>query len=183
MAFKVPEDTEFPSLYDTVCRSGDDQPSECSSQAGLSFPGPNPDMNCATSGASTGAVCTRDCLVPCGYDRLGLKSCACEGGVYVACPCTKPSSYEGELTAPSCDTIEASGGSNDITVLDPDGVDPIPCDEPWQECIGFDPDELGNPNRGCVCLPQRGPDLQFFVPFRAAWDCAATNRWFSLEVP
>jgi hypothetical protein len=174
---------ELASLYENTCRPNglEDQLPEC---AGGEFSGPNPDMNCSTASSSTGAACSRDCLVPCGFQRLGLKSCTCQGGSYVACPCSKPDSYLGAPTAPPCSEIPDSGGSNDITVLDPDGVAPQPCEVAWQQCVGVDPEEPDNPNRGCVCLPQQVPATrQFGDPPSLAWICGATNRWFSLEVP
>jgi hypothetical protein len=55
----------------------------------------------------TGQACTHDAATTCGFKQLGTKVCTCGGGVYTQCPCFPPKTWQGELTAPYCDSHTA----------------------------------------------------------------------------
>jgi hypothetical protein len=125
---------------------------------------PNPDPSCSTTNASSGAACTRDCDVPCGFNQLGGKHCTCEAGIYSQCPCSPPPGWAGAPTAGPCSAVGGDGTSASLTGL--------PCASQWQECIGSELPN-GTTYRGCVCLPSltAGAGL--------AWACGSTNKWFN----
>jgi hypothetical protein len=123
----------------------------------------NTDANCNTSNARSGSSCTQDCLVTCGFQNMGLKTCTCAGGSYSQCPCPRPDNYMGAETAPPCNTLGSPDGSADA-------LDDLPCETEWAQCIGNDV-VTGNTPRGCACLRNIvSNDLQ--------WYCGSTNRWF-----
>jgi hypothetical protein len=117
---------------------------------------------CNSDNASTGTVCTEDCVITCGFNQLGTKTCMCDGGYYSSCPCPRPEEYQGALTAPLCDTADGT------TTSLKNGA----CETEWQQCIGTDP-ITGNTPRGCVCMRHSRGNLQ--------WYCGSTNKWFALE--
>jgi hypothetical protein len=125
--------------------------------------GINPDLNCNSSRARSGESCTTDCLVPCGYQTMGLKTCSCAQGTYSQCPCPKPDEYLGAPTAPDCSTMDSPDGSADA-------LDDLPCTVEWAQCIGNDRVD-GNTPRGCACM-------KHIVTGNLQWFCGSTNRWF-----
>ncbi len=126
----------------------------------------NTDANCNSSDARSGAACTQDCLVACGFQSMGLKTCSCASGSYSQCPCPRPPEYLGAETAPDCDTL----GSPDGTA---EALDDLPCTTEWAQCIGNDP-VTGNTPRGCACM-------KHIVSGMLQWFCGSTNRWFQPE--
>jgi hypothetical protein len=178
-----PADSQFASDLDYWCRNPDfDVFPICTAQAPTA--GPNTDASCDTGESSAGAPCTQDCLDGCGFSRLGAEYCTCGAdGLYANCRCLKATKYEGAATAPSCDTIEEAGGSNEITVLDPPGTGSLPCDTVWEQCIGIDPaNPTASPPRGCVCLPAIDPVTLEFNMDQLNWICGSTNNWFGPEL-
>lgn len=177
-----PAESSFASDLDYWCRNPDFDFPVCTDQDPTG--GPNTDPSCDTSESSSGDPCTQDCLAGCGFRRLGAELCTCDPvtGLYANCRCTKGSKYGGAATAPPCDTIEESGGSNDIFVLDPPGSDSLPCDTVWEQCIGIDPaNPLADPPRGCVCMPAINTNLEFDMS-QLNWVCGSTNRWFAPQL-
>lgn len=120
------------------------------------------DPNCNTTYAKSGATCTMDCEIECGFDGMGTKTCTCMGGVYTMCPCPKPAEYLGAATAPYCP------GDGMTTALKD-----MPCEVEWDQCIGKDA-VSGSTPKGCVCMKDaaNGDAL--------TWFCGSTNKWFAL---
>lgn len=125
---------------------------------------PSPDANCTSSLAKTNATCTVDCCIACGFNALGTKTCTCDGTVYTACPCAKPSNWMGAATAEACTSVIGNDGLVDTN-------DETPCTTEWTQCIAADAPSGSTP-KGCVCLPdpEAGGALQ--------WSCGSTNKWF-----
>jgi hypothetical protein len=121
----------------------------------------NADPNCNTSSSSTGATCSMDCRVPCGFDEMGLKVCTCTNGTYESCPCARPDEYQGAPTAEFC--TQGAGMTTDL--------DDLPCSTEWEQCIARDA-TTGTP-RGCVCKTSAETGAM-------QWFCGSTNNWFSL---
>jgi hypothetical protein len=124
--------------------------------------GSSNDASCSSALAKTGAPCTTDCNIGCGFNAIGTKTCTCSGGFYSACPCPKPAAYMGAATAPYCpgDGMTAA-------------LKKMPCTKEWDECIGKDAN-TGTP-AGCACL--KDPTSNSLV-----WACGSTNKWFSLAM-
>ena len=120
------------------------------------------DANCNTTYAKTGATCTMDCQIECGFNGMGTKTCTCMGGVYTMCPCPVPAEYGGAATAPYC-------AGDGMTVA----LDDMPCEVEWDQCIGKDV-VSGSTPKGCVCMkdPANSDAL--------TWFCGSTNKWFAL---
>jgi hypothetical protein len=123
---------------------------------------PSPDPTCNTVLAKTGALCTQDCSVACGFAGIGTKTCICSGGAFSACPCPRPPTFMGAPTAPLCATPDGTTTTLRNT----------PCATEWDECIGTDP-VSGTTPQGCVCLVDATGAL--------TWTCGSTNKWFSLD--
>ncbi len=123
----------------------------------------NPDESCNSTNARSGSECTIDCLVGCGFQTMGLKTCVCQSGFYSTCPCPKPENYLGAPTAPPCQTPDGTGNT--------EGLDDEPCTVEWEQCIGTDAVN-GNTPRGCACLTNR-------LSGALQWYCGSTNRWFA----
>ena len=104
----------------------------------------NPDPSCNSTNARSGSACSIDCRVACGFQKMGLKICTCEGGVYAQCPCPPPENYLGAPTAPPCQTSDGTT----------EELDDTPCSTEWEQCIGTDA-VTGNTPRGCACLTNR----------------------------
>ncbi len=124
--------------------------------------GINMDASCNTAESSTGAACTGDCLVPCGFDQMGLKICTCLNGVYESCPCARPAEYKGAPTATFCTQGEGMTAE----------YEEQPCTTEWEQCIARDP-VTGTP-QGCVCKTNSETSS-------LEWFCGSTNNWFALE--
>ena len=187
-------DCDRASDFDCLC--GDSTDDRCSAQADLRVSGANPDASCTTPEANSGSPCTRDCWAPCGFDRLGFKECTCEAGIYSNCACPTPSKFEGAelapscadlpfpeesmgLDTPSCASLDETFRGECIDIFDPPGVTGFACNVPWQVCSGIAPEDPGNPNRGCVCLPDIDDETgQFVEPMATFWRCGSTNGWF-----
>jgi hypothetical protein len=120
------------------------------------------DANCNTTYAKSGATCTMDCVIGCGFEGMGTKTCTCMGGVYTMCPCPKPAEYLGAATAPYCP-------GDGMTVA----LDDMPCEAEWDQCIGKDA-VSGTTPRGCVCM--KDADNADAL----TWFCGSTNKWFAL---
>jgi hypothetical protein len=125
--------------------------------------GSSTDPNCTSTNAKTGATCTVDCIIPCGYQGLGTKTCSCAAGVYSACPCPKPTTYAGAATAPYCTTADGTTTTLKNTA----------CTMEWQECIGKDL-VSGTTPQGCACLRNAQTNA-------LQWYCGSTNKWFALQ--
>lgn len=124
--------------------------------------GINTDASCNSTDASSGAACTKDCRLPCGFDEMSQKICTCTGGTYSSCPCARPDAYQGAPTAGFC--TQGMGLTSDL--------DEQACTVEWEQCIARDP-VPGTP-RGCVCkMSSETNALQ--------WFCGSTNNWFALE--
>jgi hypothetical protein len=126
---------------------------------------PMPEANCNTTLAKTGATCTKDCCITCGYQGLGAKNCTCMGGVYTACPCPKPATFMGAATAPYCDSLTSDGMGMTASLKN------MACTTLWQECIGRDV-VSGTTPQGCVCLLNATTNAN-------QWYCGSTNKWFA----
>jgi hypothetical protein len=124
--------------------------------------GVNLDPSCNSTNAKTGATCTKDCQLGCGFLRMGLKYCTCLNGAYTQCPCPKPDSYLGAATAPLCPGDGLTANSDDQ-----------PCTTEWEQCIGTDM-VTGSTPRGCACL--KDP-----VGGTLSWICGSTNKWFAAQ--
>jgi hypothetical protein len=122
------------------------------------------DPNCTSTNAKTGAACTVDCIIPCGYQGLGTKTCTCTTGTYASCPCPKPTTYMGAATAPYCTTADGTTTTLKNTA----------CTTEWQECIGKDL-VSGSTPQGCVCLLNATTNA-------LQWYCGSTNKWFALSM-
>jgi hypothetical protein len=122
------------------------------------------DPNCTSTNAKTGAACTVDCIIPCGYQALGTKTCTCTTGTYASCPCPKPTTYMGAATAPYCSTADGTTTTLKNTA----------CTMEWQECIGKDL-VSGSTPQGCVCLLNATTNA-------LQWYCGSTNKWFALSM-
>jgi hypothetical protein len=133
------------------------------SDGGSGTDGGNPDPNCTTANARTGAACTRDCLIGCGFNGIGTKTCTCVSGAYSECPCPRPAGYMGAATAPYCATPDGT-----TTALKN-----MPCATEWDQCIGKDV-VTGTTPQGCACL--RDPASTMLL-----WACGSTNKWFALS--
>jgi hypothetical protein len=123
------------------------------------------DPNCTTTLARSGASCTVDCTIPCGYMRLGTKVCSCVGDRYSMCVCARPSSFLGAARAPYCPTADGTTAPLKNT----------PCTTEWEECIGKEPIG-GNTPQGCVCMTD--PTVNALQ-----WKCGSTNKWFAPAAP
>lgn len=130
---------------------------------GPTNPNPSPDVNCSSDHAKGGMACTMPCLTTCGFYDLGTKDCDCVSGVFVSCHCPRPWNYQGNPTAPTCNTSDGRTHWLDNT----------PCTDQWAQCIGTDPVSGTNP-RGCVCLTDP-------VNGKLEWTCGSTNKWFLHE--
>jgi hypothetical protein len=126
----------------------------------------NPDESCTTTYAKTGAECSRDCQIGCGFQSLGTKYCSCSEGKYSQCPCPRPDTLMAPAEAPLCATYGAEDG---LTT----GLKSRPCDEEWAACVGQDP-VTGTTPQGCVCM-------QHEVTHALLWVCGSTNKWFKME--
>jgi len=124
---------------------------------------PAPDPSCTTAAAKMGALCTKDCCIQCGFNGMGTKTCSCSGGAYTMCPCMKPTTYLGALTAPYCDTPDGTTLTLKNTL----------CTTEWQECIGKDA-VTGSTPQGCVCMSTPVTNV-------LQWYCGSTNKWFALS--
>jgi hypothetical protein len=126
--------------------------------------GSSGDVNCTSTNAKTGMACTVDCILPCGYQGIGTKTCTCTNGAYSMCPCPRPASFMGAATAPTC----ASVGSPDGTAA---MLKNMACTTQWAECIGSDL-VSGSTPQGCVCMLNATSNTM-------QWVCASTNKWFT----
>lgn len=121
------------------------------------------DPNClSTSTAKEGAACTRDCVVVCGFENMGTKTCVCTTMIYSQCSCPRPVEYLGALTAGYCATADG-------TTL---ALKNTPCSQEWDECVGKDAVSGVTP-QGCACLKDK-------VSGQLLWSCQSTNQWFRL---
>jgi len=133
-----------------------------STSTGTAGSGSSNDMSCSSALAKTGAPCTVDCNIGCGFNAIGTKTCTCSGGFYSACPCPKPAAYMGAATAPYCpgDGMTAA-------------LKKMPCTKECDECIGKDAN-TGTP-AGCACM--KDPTTNTLI-----WACGSTNKWFALAM-
>ena len=139
--------------------------------------GLNPDPSCESSGtARTGAECTMDCDVPCGFNQIGLKHCTCVDGAYESCPCSPPADFPADLvTAPYCidviGGVPGAGGAGGAGTVNGtvDDYDEQECSTLWDACITA---EDNSTPRGCLCLDSTSSTTGF------EWSCGSTNNWF-----
>ena len=151
--------------------SGDGSGGTTSDDSSSATTGPR-DPTCNSALAKTGAECTQDCEIPCGYADLGTKTCTCGAdGTFSACPCPRPAAYKGGPTAPFCDDPENFSAATDTGLMD--SLKGLECTEEFLQCIARDVADSDTP-RGCVCLthPIEG-NLQ--------WYCGSTNKWFGVQ--
>jgi hypothetical protein len=134
--------------------------------AGAPAGGVDPLGNCTTALAKTGAPCTFDCMIGCGFNFLGTKTCSCTpgGGVYTACPCPVPATWAGAPTAPPCTGTSAATAA---------ALKGTPCTVANAECIGNDL-VTGTTPQGCACLPAPTTNM-------LTWSCGSTNKWFAAQ--
>jgi hypothetical protein len=143
--------------------------------AGGGGPVVNPDPNCQSSGtAVTGAECTMDCDVPCGFSQIGMKHCTCVDGAYESCPCSPPDDFPDDLvTAPYCidviGGVPGAGGAGGMVNGLVDDYDETECDALYDACITA---ETNDTARGCLCLESTSTTTGF------EWSCGSTNNWF-----
>lgn len=127
----------------------------------------NTDASCTSSDAKTGAVCSRDCQIGCGFQGIGTKLCSCSGGAYSQCPCPRPETFLAAAEAPLCG--DAQGAPDGLT----EPIKGLPCETEWEACIGTDA-ITGTTPRGCVCMMHP-------TEMTLQWSCGSTNKWFKLE--
>lgn len=131
------------------------------------------DPTCNSTLAKTGAACSQDCIIPCGYADLGTKTCTCGAdGTFSACPCPRPPAYLGGPTAPFCNDAVNFPAATETGLMDT--LKGLPCTEEFMQCIARDLDPSSDTPRGCSCLthPIEG-NLQ--------WYCGSTNKWFGVQ--
>lgn len=127
--------------------------------------GPNNDSNCNSTNAETGAACTVDCQLGCGFQEMGTKTCSCVNGVYEECPCPRPAAFQGAAHAPFC----RDAGSADGLAATLKGT---ACTMEWDICIGEE--AVASTPQGCACLTNE-------ISGGLTWFCGSTNKWFALD--
>src|SRR5215831_9371065 len=123
-------------LVVTACSSGDSggTPAGTTGPVGMSAltasggGGVNADPNCTSANAKSGASCSVDCTIPCGFQWLGTKVCSCVHGAYAVCRCPRPVPWGGADKAPTCDVVVPSNTAGLASSLKNTA-----CDTEWAE--------------------------------------------------